>query len=130
MGCVLIFLISILENVYPEYSGTSASGECHAACAKLPYRFPFCRRLSGDLSLGCHKNRVTHFPARVAFLGFNLFPKPKASKLEFRKLFFHLPAQALFIAFSRALAPSGKHPKPVALSPYEQHPSAFYTHQF
>jgi hypothetical protein len=66
----------------------------------------------------------------MAILGFNLFPKPKASKLEFRKLFFHLHAQALFIAFSRALAPSGKHPKSVALSPYEQHPSAFYTHQF
>src|SRR5712675_3407413 len=44
------FPSSILERVYPECSGTSASGECHAACAKLPYRFPFCRRLSDDLN--------------------------------------------------------------------------------
>jgi hypothetical protein len=32
---------------------------------------------------------------------------------------------------SRALpAPSGKHPKPIAPSSYEKHPSAFRSHQF
>jgi hypothetical protein len=41
-----------------------------------------------------------------------------------------VPAQAIFIAFSRALAPSGKHPNPIALSSYEKHPSTFRSHQF
>ena len=78
----------------------------------------------------CHEDRVTHVPARTTVLGFNLLPKLNASKFEFRKFFFDLPAQTIFIAFSRALAPSGKHPKPVALSSYEQHPSALRSHQF
>jgi hypothetical protein len=78
----------------------------------------------------CHEDRVTHFPARTTVLGFNFLPKPKASKFEFRKFFLDLPAQAIFIAFSRALAPSGKHPKPIALSSYEKHPSTFRNHQF
>ena len=68
--------------------------------------------------------------SRTTVLGFNFLPKPKASKFEFRKFFFDLPTQAIFIAFSRALAPSGKHPKSIALSSYEQHPSAFRSHQF
>src|SRR6266404_4026602 len=63
-------------------------------------------------------------------LGFNFLPKPKASKFEFRKLFFDLPAQAIFIAFPLALATPGKHPSPIALSSYEKHPSAFRSHQF
>jgi transposase IS166 family protein/transposase IS66-like protein len=75
------------------------------------------------------KNRVTHFPARTTVPGCNFLPKRKATKFEFRKFFFDLPAQAIFIAFSRALAPSGKHPKPIALSFYEKHPSAFRSHK-
>src|SRR5258705_11128206 len=63
--------------------------------------------------------------AALAFL-----PKPKASKFEFRKLFFDLPAQAIFIAFPLALATPGKHPSPIPLSSYETHPSAFRSHQF
>jgi|SRR6266404_408906 len=63
-------------------------------------------------------------------LGSNFLPKPKASKFEFRKLFFDLPAQAIFIAFPLALATSGKRPSPIALSSYEKHPSAFHSHQF
>src|SRR5258708_5723942 len=64
------------------------------------------------------------------FLGFNFLPKPNASKFEFREFFFDLPVQAIFSTFSRALAAPGKHPKAVALSSYEQHPSAFRSHQF
>src|ERR1700675_321637 len=78
----------------------------------------------------CDEDRVTHFPARTTVLGLNFLPKPNPSKFEFRKFFFDLPAQAIFIAFSRSLAPSGKHPKAAALSSYEQHPSAFRSHQF
>ena len=78
----------------------------------------------------CDEDRVAHFPARTTVLGFNFLPKPKASKFEFRKLFFDLPMQAIFSALSRALAPSGEHPKSVAFSSYEQHPSAFRGHQF
>src|SRR6202051_2397508 len=78
----------------------------------------------------CHEDRVTHFPARTTVLGLNFLPKPKASKFEFRKFFFDLPAQAIFMAFSRALAPSWKHPQPIALSSYEKHSSAFRSHQF
>jgi hypothetical protein len=78
----------------------------------------------------CHEDRVTHFPARTTVLGFNFLPKPKASNFEFRKFFFYLPAQAIFIAFPRALASSGKHPKPIALSSYEKDPSTFRSHQF
>src|SRR3977135_2337025 len=78
----------------------------------------------------CDEDRVPDYSARTTVLGFNFLPKPKASKFEFRKFFFDLPTQAIFIAFSRALAPSGKHPKPVALSSYEQHPSALRSHQF
>jgi hypothetical protein len=74
-------------------------------------------------SFRCHEDRVTHFPGRTTVLGFNFLPKLKASKLEFRKFFFDLPAQAVFIAFSRALAPSGKHPQPIAFSSYEKHAS-------
>ena len=58
----------------------------------------------------CDEDRVTHFPARTTVLGCNFLPKPKAPKFEFPKLFFDLPAQAIFSALSRALAPSGEHP--------------------
>ena len=51
------------------------------------------------------EDRVTHFPARTTVLGLNFLPKPNPSKFEFRKFFFDLPAQAIFIAFSRSLAP-------------------------
>src|SRR5258705_4019705 len=51
----------------------------------------------------CDEDRVTHYSARTTVLGFNFLPKPKASKFEFRKFFFDLPTQAIFIAFSRAL---------------------------
>ena len=78
----------------------------------------------------CDEDRVTHFPARTTVLGLNFLPKPNPSKFEFRKLFFDLPAQAIFIGFSRAFASSGKHPEPIALSSYEKHPSAFHSHQF
>jgi hypothetical protein len=86
--------------------------------------------LSGDRTLSLYEDRVTHFPARTTVLGLNFLPKPNLSKFEFRKFFFDLPAQAIFIAFSRSLAPSGKHPKSIALSSYEQHPSAFRGYQF
>jgi hypothetical protein len=66
----------------------------------------------------------------MTVLGINFLPKPKASKFKFRKFFFDLPAQAIFIAFSGALAPSGKHPKPIVLSSYEKQPSAFRSRQF
>src|SRR6267378_8623632 len=78
----------------------------------------------------CHEDRITHFPTRTTVLGFNFLPKSKASKFEFRKFFLDLPAQAIFIAFSRPLAPSGKHPQAIALSFDEKHPSAFRSHQF
>src|SRR5712672_910036 len=107
-----------------------ASDDYRAACAKLPYRFPFVADCQATGRFRCDEDRVTHFPTRTTVLGFNFLPKPKASKFEFRKFFFDLPAQAIFIAFSRPLAPSGKHPKPVALSSYEKHPSAFRSHQF
>src|SRR6202795_2851736 len=68
--------------------------------------------------------------SRTTVHGFNFLPKPKASKFEFRKFFFYLPAQAILIAFSRELAPSGKHPEPIALASYEKHPSTFRSHQF
>src|SRR6267143_821407 len=63
-------------------------------------------------------------------LGLNFLPESKASKFEFRKFFLDLSAQAIFIAFSRPLAPSGKHPHAIALSSDEKHPSAFRSHQF
>jgi hypothetical protein len=84
--------------------------------------------LSGDRRVRRHEDRVTHFPARTTVPCCNFLPKPKA-KFEFRKFFLDLPAQAIFISLSRAFAPSGKHPKPIALSPYEKHPSAFRSHQ-
>jgi len=76
----------------------------------------------------CDEDRVTHFPTRTMILGFNFLPKPNASKLEFWKFFFDLPAQAVFIAFPRTLSAAGKHPKPVAPPSYEKHPSAFRGH--
>jgi hypothetical protein len=45
-------------------------------------------------------------PERLLMI-LTFLPKPKASKFEFRKLFFDLPTQAILIAFSRTLAPSG-----------------------
>src|SRR6202035_1686589 len=81
-------------------------------------------------SFRCDEDRVTHFPARTTVLGLNFLPKPNPSKFEFRKFFFDFPAQAIFIAFARSLAPSGEHPTSVVLSSYEQHPSAFRGHQF
>jgi hypothetical protein len=78
----------------------------------------------------CHEDRITHFPTRTTVLGLNFLPESKASKFEFRKFFLDLPAQAIFIAFSRPLATSGKHPLAIALSSDEKHPSAFRSHQF
>src|ERR1700688_658237 len=49
----------------------------------------------------CDEDRVAHFPARTAVPGSNILPKPETSKLEFRKLFFELPAQAILGGFSR-----------------------------
>jgi hypothetical protein len=76
-----------------------------------------------------HEDRVTHSPARTTVSCCNFLPKAKATKFEFRKFFFDLPAQAIFIGFSRAFASSGKHPEPIALSSYEKHPPAFHSHQ-
>ena len=78
----------------------------------------------------CHEDRITHFPTRTAVPGLDLLPESKPSKFEFRKFFLDLPAQAIFIAFSRPLATSGKHPQAIALSSDEKHPSAFRSHQF
>ena len=78
----------------------------------------------------CHEDRITHFPTRTTVLGPNFLPKSKASKFEFRKFFLDLPAQAIFIALSRPLSPSGKHPQAIALSSDEKRPSAFRSHQF
>src|SRR5260221_4963669 len=64
------------------------------------------------------------------FLALTSFQSLMRPKFEFREFFFDLPAQAIFGAFSRALAATGKHPKTVALASYEQHPSAFRSHQF
>jgi hypothetical protein len=81
-----------------------------AACAKLPYRFHVCRRLSGvpTLSLSQRSRHSFSGPNDGSWLNFS--PKPKAPMFEFRKFFFYFPAQAIFFAFSRELAPSGKHP--------------------
>jgi hypothetical protein len=70
--------------------------------------FLFVADCQATCRLRCDEDRVTHFPAGKTVLGFNFFPKPKASKFESRKFFFDLPAQAIFIAFLRSLAPSGK----------------------
>jgi hypothetical protein len=66
----------------------------------------------------------------LGFLALTFFPELQPPQFELWKLLPDFPAQAIFIAFSRALAPSGKHPNPIALSSYEKHPSTFRSHQF
>jgi hypothetical protein len=127
---VLIFLVRFRKELIPDVARRWRQANATRLAPSRLIDFLLVADCQATGRFRCHEDRVTHFPARTTVLGLNFLPKPNPSKFEFRKFFFDLPAQAIFIAFSRELAPSGKHPKPIALPSYEKHPSTFRSHQF
>src|SRR5450755_3196771 len=80
-------------------------------------------------ALGVTKIASLIFRPERRFLAVTSFQSLRRPSLSFgSSSLISLRRQSL--SLSRALAPSGKHPKPVALSSYEKHPSAFRGHQF
>ncbi len=94
------------------YGGMSASGECRAACARWPCRFPFYRRFSEDGRFRCDEDRVAHGPAGTTVLGFDFLPKPRGVQLELRTTsLISLRRRSLSLSLAR-LRPPGNIPRP------------------
>jgi hypothetical protein len=73
---------------------------------------------------------VAHLPARSVVPDFNLFPEPRPSQLELRKLLSDFPPQAIFFGFAPSLANSRKHPQVVTSSSYQQYTPALCCNEF
>jgi len=85
----------------------SVLNECRAAYATSPCLFPSYRQSRGyRLLFSRRKNGVAHLSARSTIFGFDLFPEPQPSQLEFRKLFANfLLKQSFSVSLARRRPP-------------------------